>query len=185
MFANEPAYFFYAENRIYVNSTITVDRTCHLTDGFTACGKHGCAEKLHSCSIFCTLVPFFLVPASFSRQSHLPWRTFGSIGFENLHNLWVKRHTHVSFYRWSCRFVRPWFCRGLSVRERRPAAFLRFRPACRPDEEAWFRRKISPEVEMVTSGVGPFCALHNRAHLDIFDRLIGLDFSKRVIVRIP
>jgi hypothetical protein len=27
MFANEPAYFFYAENRIYVNSTITVDRT--------------------------------------------------------------------------------------------------------------------------------------------------------------
>src|SRR5260221_11092248 len=48
---------------------------------------------------------------------------------------------NLSLYPWSCRFVRPWFCRGLSLGKRNPVTLLPFRPVSSLDEEAWFCRK--------------------------------------------
>jgi hypothetical protein len=38
----------------------------------------------------------------------------------------------VSFYPWSCTFVRPWFCRGLSVREKETRRIFAFSACQQP-----------------------------------------------------
>jgi len=73
---------------------------------------------------------------------------------EQILSLWCAnraiRGSHVSFNPWSCRFVRPWFCSKLSLREKEARRILSFQPICSLDGEAWFRRKTSPKVEMIT-----------------------------------
>ena len=38
----------------------------------------------------------------------------------------------LSFYRWSCRFVRPWFCRELSLREKEARRIIEFSACQQP-----------------------------------------------------
>jgi hypothetical protein len=55
----------------------------------------------------------------------------------------------VSFYPWSCRFVRPWFCIRLSLRKIEVRRIFAFSARQQPHGEAWFRRKTSQKVEIV------------------------------------
>src|SRR6266487_5887172 len=82
-------------------------------------------------------------------------RKNGSIVLEIFQNLWVKRQK-LSFNRWSCRFILPWFCRKLSLRKNQFIAFLDFRVMGSLYREAWFCRKTSLTVELITDEAGAF-----------------------------
>ncbi len=52
----------------------------------------------------------------------------------------------MSFYRWSCRFVRPWFCRELSLREKEARRIFEFSACQQPRWGSMVSRKTSEIV---------------------------------------
>src|SRR6266700_4647301 len=85
----------------------------------------------------------------------------------------------MSFNRWSCRFILPWFCSKLSLRKNQFSAFLDFRVMGSLYREAWFCRETSLTVEMITDEAGAFSEFRGA------DSMKHQKCSRRVLEKFP